>query len=65
MIQYAIRRILSAIPVILGVLLVAFFMARAIPGDPCHSMLGEKATAEICEQFIKDKGLDKPIPVQF
>lgn len=65
MIQYSLRRVLSAIPVVLGVLLVAFFMARAIPGDPCSSMLGERATPEVCEQFIKDKGLDKPIPTQF
>jgi peptide/nickel transport system permease protein len=28
-------------------------------------VLGERATPEICEQFIKDKGLDKPIPTQF
>jgi peptide/nickel transport system permease protein len=65
MIQYGARRVLTAIPVILGVLLVVFFMARAIPGDPCYSMLGERATVEICEQFVKDKGLDKPIPIQF
>ena len=65
MIQYGVRRILTAIPVVLGVLLVVFFMARAIPGDPCTSMLGERATPEVCEQFAKDKGLDKPIPTQF
>jgi peptide/nickel transport system permease protein len=40
-------------------------MARAIPGDPCHSMLGERATQEVCDQFIMDRGLDKPIPIQF
>lgn len=65
MIQYIIRRILSAIPVVFGVLLVTFFLVRAIPGDPCTAILGEKATPEICERFFKAKGLDKPIPVQF
>ena len=42
-----------------------FILARSIPGDPCERILGEKATQEICTKFIKAKGLDKPIPVQF
>ena len=65
MTQYAIRRILYSIPVIFGILVVTFVMARSIPGEPCRAMLGEKATAEVCERFTRDHGLDKPIPVQF
>jgi peptide/nickel transport system permease protein len=65
MTQYTIRRLLAAIPVILGVLLVTFFLARAIPGEPCTAMFGEKATPEICEAFNREKGLDKPILTQF
>ncbi len=65
MTQYAIRRILLAIPVLFGILLVTFVLARSIPGDPCKAMLGEKATVETCERFNRKHGLDKPIPVQF
>ncbi|HNB52729.1 MAG TPA: ABC transporter permease [Anaerolineales bacterium] len=65
MIQYTIRRILLAIPVIFGILVVTFFLARAIPGDPCKSILGEKATQASCERFNKENGLDKPVFVQF
>jgi peptide/nickel transport system permease protein len=65
MTQYAIRRILLSIPVIFGILLVTFVLARSIPGDPCKAMLGEKATAEVCERFRIERGLDKPIYVQF
>ena len=65
MTQYTIRRILYSIPVIFGILVVTFVMARSIPGEPCRAMLGEKATAEVCERFTRDHGLDKPIPVQF
>jgi peptide/nickel transport system permease protein len=36
-----------------------------VPGDPCKAILGEKASAATCEQFARDRGLDKPIPVQF
>lgn len=48
-----------------AVLVVTFFMARSIPGDPCKAILGEKATVEVCEKFNRDFGLDQPIPVQF
>jgi peptide/nickel transport system permease protein len=65
MTQYAIRRILLSFPVIFGILLVTFVLARSIPGDPCKAMLGEKATAEVCERFRSERGLDKPIYVQF
>lgn len=65
MIKYIIRRIVTAIPVVFGVLVVAFVLGRVIPGDPCKAILGEKATEEVCEKFRRDKGLDQPIPVQF
>ena len=65
MFQYTIRRLLSSIPVLLGILLVTFALARMIPGDPCTAILGEKATPAVCEQFIRDRGLDRPIYVQF
>ena len=65
MFQYIVRRIFLSIPVLFGILLVTFAMARLIPGDPCRAILGEKATAAVCDRFIKEKGLDKPIHVQF
>jgi peptide/nickel transport system permease protein len=65
MIQYIIRRILLAIPVIIGILVVTFTLARLIPGDPCRAILGEKATQEVCDRFNREHGLDKSIPVQF
>jgi peptide/nickel transport system permease protein len=63
--RYLISRLLLAIPVIFGVLFVTFAMARLIPGDPCRAILGEKATDIVCDKFIKDRGLDQSIPVQF
>jgi peptide/nickel transport system permease protein len=65
MLRYAIRRIIVALPVLFGVLAVTFFLVRLIPGDPCTAQLGEKATDAICAKFNADKGLDKPVVVQF
>lgn len=62
--QFIIRRLLLAIPVILGILVVTFTIARLIPGDPCTAALGERATAEACEAFNKRMGLDQPITTQ-
>lgn len=65
MLQYILRRVFAAIPVLFGILLVTFALARLIPGDPCRAILGEKATEAVCARFIQEKGLDKPILTQF
>jgi len=55
---------MASLPVLLGVLLVTFALARLIPGGPCVAMLGEKARPEVCAIFNHQKGFDRPIPVQ-
>ncbi|MCY3834401.1 MAG: ABC transporter permease [Chloroflexi bacterium] len=64
MLKFIIRRLTFSIPVLLGILLVTFTLARAIPGDPCLAVLGERATKDICESFFRRNGLDQPAPVQ-
>jgi peptide/nickel transport system permease protein len=64
MTQYIYRRVLLAIPVLFGILLVTFILARLIPGEPCRAILGEKATADACERFNRANGLDKSTPEQ-
>ncbi len=56
MARFVARRLLYSIPVLLGILLVTFLLARVIPGDPCRAMLGERATDEICDAFSERKG---------
>lgn len=63
--RFLVRRIISAIPVLFGILIVTFVLARSIQGDPCRAILGERATKESCDAFIARNGLDQPIPVQF
>lgn len=65
MIQFTIRRLIASIPVLFGILAITFALARAVPGNPCKAILGEKATVESCDRFIKEKGLDQPITTQF
>jgi peptide/nickel transport system permease protein len=63
--RFLLRRLFYAIPVLIGILLVTFSLARAIPGDPCRAVLGERATDEICEAYFERQGLNEPIPIQF
>ena len=65
MVGYLVRRLTLAIPVLLGILFVTFALARLLPGDPCRSTLGEKATDEICDAFNERYGLNESIPEQF
>jgi peptide/nickel transport system permease protein len=53
------------LPVAIGILLITFIIVRAIPGDPCKAMLGERATEEKCNDFRERYGLNDNILVQF
>jgi peptide/nickel transport system permease protein len=63
--QFIGRRLLLLLPVLLGVVLVTFVIIRLIPGDPCVTMLGERATPAKCEAFLERYGLNDNIAVQF
>lgn len=65
MTSYIVRRLLLAIPVLLGILFATFALARLLPGDPCRAVLGEHATDETCDAFMERHGLNEPIPTQF
>ena len=63
MLKFVFRRLTYSLPVLFGIFVVTFTLARAIPGDPCLAVLGERATKEICESFFRRNGLDQPAPV--
>ncbi len=65
MISYTFRRLLQAIPVVLGVITIVFLLMRMTPGDPARTMLGEYATEEAVADLRHTLGLDKPLPVQY
>ncbi len=65
MTTYILRRLLIAIPVVFAIVFIVFMLARVLPGDPCTSALGERATEEQCRLFAIRYGLDQPLPIQF
>jgi peptide/nickel transport system permease protein len=65
MIRFVLRRLLLSIPVLFGVVVIVFVLARVIPSDPCRAALGERATALQCDAFAERYGLNDPIHEQF
>jgi ABC-type dipeptide/oligopeptide/nickel transport system permease component len=59
------RRVLTALPSLVGVVVVTFLLARALPGDPAAYYAGSSATPESIAQIRAQLGLDKPLIAQF
>ena len=59
------KRLLGALPNVLGVIIVTFLMTRALPGDPAAYFAGPAATQEAIEQIRKSLGLDRSVAHQF
>jgi peptide/nickel transport system permease protein len=65
MFQYVLKRLVSTIPVLIGISLVVFFLLRALPGNPAEVIAGEMATQEEVELIRSQLGLDKPLYIQY
>lgn len=63
--QYAIKRFLTIVPVLIGVSLIVFSFTHLIPGDPAVAMLGERATPQRVAEVRAQLGLDKPLYKQY
>jgi len=65
MLQFIVRRVLQAIPVMLGVSFAVFMMMHLLPGDPAIIMAGEVASPAQIEQMRINLGLNDPLHVQY
>lgn len=61
MASYILKRLISAIPVLLGITVIVFLIMAMIPGDPATAILGAYATPENVEKLNRDLGLDAPL----
>lgn len=65
MFKYIVKRILSSLLVLLGVVTITFFIARVIPSSPETKWAGQRATPEQLEAARIELGLDKSLPEQY
>jgi len=59
------RRLLQAVPAILGIVVVTFVLTRALPGDPAAYFAGPAADAASIAAIRAELGLDRSLPEQF
>ena len=65
MLSYLIRRLIYALPIMLGVALVCFALVHLAPGDPLVSVLPPDASAELAARIRQLYGFDRSYPEQF
>jgi peptide/nickel transport system permease protein len=64
-ISYLLRRILGAIPLLLGILTLIFFIIHIAPGDPTARFFNPNVAPEVIEQMRRNLGLDQPLHIQY
>lgn len=63
--SYILRRLVQAVPTLLGVIVLIFFFVRALPGDPARLYAGTDADATVVAAVRAQFGLDRSLPEQF
>jgi peptide/nickel transport system permease protein len=63
--KYLIRRLLQAIPLLIGAIIINFLILHAAPGDPTDYLIGQASVEQVFVDRLKTElGLDKPLYVQ-
>ncbi len=68
MLWYVLRRLVLAVPLLVGITFVSFLVIHLAPGDPTELQLGElspESTAQARQALRELYGLDRPVPVQY
>src|SRR5690348_3093628 len=67
MFSYLVRRLLYAVPILLGVIAITFLLDNGMmsPDAKASRVLGPKARGELRQEWIHNRGLDQPMPKQF
>lgn len=63
--RFLVRRLLQAVPVVIGVTVVVFLLIHLVPGDPAKTALGNRATPRAIARLHKEWGLDKSVLEQY
>ena len=65
MTRYLAYRIISMLPIIVGVTLIVFVVGRLAPGDPVQILFGDISNPTVEARARAQLGLDQPLPVQY
>ena len=62
---FIVRRLLGAIPLVLGIATIIFFVVNLAPGDPANRFLNRNMSPEAREQVRVNLGLDQPVHIRY
>ena len=62
---FILRRLLGAIPLLLGIATIIFFVLNLAPGDPTSFYFNPNVPPEVIEQLRRNLGLDQPLYIQY
>jgi len=65
LLKYIARRLLTVVPILLGLSVLLFVFIHVLPGDPAYAILGQRATAEQIALMHAYLGLDRPLLDQY
>jgi peptide/nickel transport system permease protein len=65
MATYVLRRLIQAIPILIGISVISFLIINLAPGDPTDRFRSGRVSPEVIQHLIHLYGLDKPLPEQF
>lgn len=65
MLSLIFQRLLHAVPVAVGVVVLAFALLYVTPSDPAQVVAGQNASAELLAEIRRDMQLDRPLHMQF
>ena len=61
LLRYFVKRLLTVIPLFIGIIFIIFVIIRLLPGNPAYRLAGAFTFEGTVENLIKQMGLDKPI----
>ncbi len=65
MLEYVGKRVISTVPVLIGITLITFLLMNWVPGDPVIMMFEKRADPATIERIREEYGLNDPLPVQY
>ena len=65
MIPFLVRRIFGAVPIVLGIATIVFFVLSLAPGDAASFFVSPNITPEVLEQMRRNMGLDQPVHIRY
>ncbi|GEB76898.1 ABC transporter permease [Sporolactobacillus inulinus] len=63
--KYILHRLIIAVPILIGISILTFFLIRLVPGDTVTAILGTNYDPKLAHKLRSEMGLDQPVILQY